>query len=121
MDSDIRIGVIGGSGLYEMEGLIDVTHVSLDTPFGSPSDNYIIGRLEGIPVAFLPRHGRGHRISPSKLNFRANKYGFKKGTMPNVESLFPRLITIPIFPKMSNEDVYDVINALDKVIKYYKK
>lgn len=78
MDSDIRIGVIGGSGLYEMEGLTDVTHVSLGTPFGSPSDNYIIGHLEGIPVAFLPRHGRGHRISPSKLNFRANIYGFKK-------------------------------------------
>ena len=78
VNSDIRIGVIGGSGLYEMEGLTDVTHVSLDTPFGFPSDNYIIGHLEGIPVAFLPRHDRSHRISPSKLNFRANIYGFKK-------------------------------------------
>ncbi len=71
------VGVIGGSGLYEMEGLEQVQTVSLKTPFGDPSDAFIVGRLEGIKVAFLPRHGRGHRINPSALNFRANVYGMK--------------------------------------------
>jgi 5'-methylthioadenosine phosphorylase len=78
MNVKIRIGIIGGSGLYEMEDLTDVSHISLDTPFGQPSDAYIVGKLKGIRVAFLPRHGRGHRLSPSELNFRANIYGFKK-------------------------------------------
>jgi len=78
MNADIRIGIIGGSGLYEMEALTNSTHVSLDTPFGAPSGPYRVGRLEGIRVAFLPRHGHGHQISPSELNFRANIYGFKK-------------------------------------------
>lgn len=73
----IKIGVIGGSGLYDMETLQDVSSVKLDTPFGSPSDEYIVGTLSGARVAFLPRHGRGHRLSPSELNFRANIYGFK--------------------------------------------
>lgn len=76
MDS-IRIGVIGGSGVYQMEQLSDVREVRLDTPFGPPSDAYIVGQIDGIPVAFLPRHGRGHRISPTRLNSRANIYGFK--------------------------------------------
>ncbi|MBN1548260.1 MAG: S-methyl-5'-thioadenosine phosphorylase [Syntrophaceae bacterium] len=76
--SDVKIGVIGGSGLYEMETLTDVQRMKIETPFGDPSDEYILGTLEGIRVAFLPRHGRGHRISPSELNFRANIYGFKK-------------------------------------------
>jgi 5'-methylthioadenosine phosphorylase len=74
----VKIGVIGGSGLYDIETLTDVQRVNLDTPFGHPSDEYILGTLEGVRVAFLPRHGRGHRISPSELNFRANIYGFKK-------------------------------------------
>ena len=78
MNKNISIGIIGGSGLYEMEDLKDVKHVALDTPFGRPSDAYIVGELKGIQVAFLPRHGRGHRLSPSELNFRANIYGFKK-------------------------------------------
>ena len=78
MNKDIRIGIIGGSGLYEMEALTDMTPVSLDTPFGAPSGPYRVGLLEGIRVAFLPRHGHGHQISPSELNFRANIYGFKK-------------------------------------------
>ena len=78
MNANVKIGIIGGSGLYEIESLTDVAHVSLDTPFGAPSDAYIIGTLEDRRVAFLPRHGRGHRISPSELNFRANIYGFKK-------------------------------------------
>ena len=75
---DVKIGVIGGSGLYAMEALTDVEHVKVDTPFGEPSDEYVVGTLEGVRVAFLPRHGRGHRISPSELNFRANIYGMKK-------------------------------------------
>ncbi len=78
MNTDIRIGIFGGSGLYEMEALTDMTPVSLDTPFGAPSGSYRVGMLEGIRVAFLPRHGHGHQISPSELNFRANIYGFKK-------------------------------------------
>lgn len=72
-----KIGIIGGSGLYQMEGLTDVREVSLDTPFGKPSDNYILGTLEGQPVAFLARHGRGHKLQPSELPFRANIYGMK--------------------------------------------
>jgi 5'-methylthioadenosine phosphorylase len=72
-----RIGVIGGSGLYEMPDLKEVEEVSLDTPFGPPSDRYLLGRLSGCPVAFLSRHGAGHRLSPSEINFRANIYGMK--------------------------------------------
>jgi 5'-methylthioadenosine phosphorylase len=71
------VGIIGGSGLYEMEGLEEVETISLNTPFGSPSDSYVTGRLEGTKVAFLPRHGRGHRIAPSFVNFRANIFGMK--------------------------------------------
>lgn len=74
----VRIGVIGGSGVYNMEQLKDVHEVPVDTPFGAPSDAYVVGAIEGVPVAFLPRHGRGHRISPGRLNARANIYGFKK-------------------------------------------
>jgi len=73
-----KIGIIGGSGLYQMDGIKDVKEVAIKTPFGSPSDKYITGVLEGISVAFLPRHGRGHRISPSEINYRANIYGMKK-------------------------------------------
>jgi 5'-methylthioadenosine phosphorylase len=67
-----EIGIIGGSGLYEMQGLTDAREVRMRTPFGDPSDALIIGRLEGLRVAFLARHGRGHRILPSEINFRAN-------------------------------------------------
>ena len=73
----VRIGVIGGSGVYDLAQLTDVQEVRLDTPFGAPSDAYIVGAIEGQPAAFLPRHGRGHRISPTHLNSRANIYGFK--------------------------------------------
>ncbi len=72
------IGVIGGSGLYEMDGLKVLEEKRLETPFGAPSDAYLIGELDGQRVVFLPRHGRGHRISPSELNFRANIWGMKK-------------------------------------------
>ncbi len=71
------IGIIGGSGLYEMDGLLVLREESVRTPFGDPSDRYVIGRLEGRMVAFLARHGRSHRLMPSELNFRANIYGFK--------------------------------------------
>src|SRR3989304_5513113 len=72
------IGIIGGSGLYNIEGIKDVKTVSIDTPFGKPSDSYTVGSLEDRKVAFLPRHGKGHTILPSELNFRANIYGMKK-------------------------------------------
>jgi 5'-methylthioadenosine phosphorylase len=72
------VGVIGGSGLYEMPGLQDVERVRLTTPFGDPSDEFVCGTLADVRLVFLPRHGRGHRILPSELNFRANIYGMKK-------------------------------------------
>lgn len=73
-----RIGIIGGSGLYEMDALADRQEVRMDTPWGEPSDAFITGRIAERPVVFLARHGRGHRIMPSNLNFRANIYGLKK-------------------------------------------
>jgi len=72
------LGVIGGSGLYEMEGLKNVRQVAVRTPFGNPSDVLTVGSLEGKTLAFLPRHGRGHRVSPSQINYRANIYAMKK-------------------------------------------
>jgi 5'-methylthioadenosine phosphorylase len=73
-----EIGIIGGSGLYSMPGLTDVREVKQETPFGDPSDPYVLGTLDGRRVSFLARHGRGHRILPTELNFRANIYGFKQ-------------------------------------------
>src|SRR6266581_3755279 len=78
MANEIRIGIIGGSGLYQMAGLTNIEEVELETPFGNPSDAYRVGTLEGRRVAFLARHKRNHSILPSELNFRANVYGFKK-------------------------------------------
>ena len=75
--TDISIGIIGGSGLYEMDELTDREERSLATPFGDPSAPYVIGTLRGKRVAFLARHGHGHRVMPSELNFRANIFGFK--------------------------------------------
>ena len=74
---EAKIGVIGGSGLYDIEGMEDVQEVNIDTPFGRPSDVITVGRLGGVGIAFLPRHGKGHRISPSELNARANIYAMK--------------------------------------------
>ena len=71
------IGVIGGSGLYELPGMTDVRWRRVRTPFGDPSDEYCVGTLDGRPVVFLPRHGRGHRLTPTELNFRANVWGLK--------------------------------------------
>lgn len=72
------LGVIGGSGLYQMSDLHKGEWVSIETPFGAPSDDYFVGEIDDVRVVFLPRHGRGHRILPSELNFRANIYGMKK-------------------------------------------
>jgi 5'-methylthioadenosine phosphorylase len=74
---EVRIGVIGGSGLYEIEGLTEIEEVEVKTPFGDPSDAITIGTLEGVRVAFLPRHGKGHRVMPTELNSRANIYALK--------------------------------------------
>ncbi|HBL13203.1 MAG TPA: S-methyl-5'-thioadenosine phosphorylase [Cyanobacteria bacterium UBA11162] len=73
-----KIGIIGGSGLYKMDALKDVEEVQIDTPFGAPSDALIVGKLEGISVAFLARHGRNHTLLPSELPFRANIYAMKQ-------------------------------------------
>ncbi len=72
------LGIIGGSGLYRMDGLVDAQGVEIDTPFGAPSDAYVVGSIDGQRVAFLPRHGVGHRIAPGELNFRANIHGFRQ-------------------------------------------
>lgn len=72
-----KIGVIGGTGLYDIDGLSDISEVSLDTPFGKPSDTIVVGRLGGMDIAFLPRHGRGHRIMPTEVPSRANIYALK--------------------------------------------
>jgi 5'-methylthioadenosine phosphorylase len=82
-----RVGIIGGSGLYAMPGFTVQEEVNLQTPFGEPSDAYIMGQLEGVDVAFLARHGRGHRLSPSELNFRANIYGMKSLGVEQILSL----------------------------------
>jgi 5'-methylthioadenosine phosphorylase len=82
-----EIGIIGGSGLYSMPGFQAQEEANIITPFGAPSDNYVLGILAGRKVAFLARHGRGHRISPSELNFRANIYGMKSLGVERILSL----------------------------------
>jgi len=81
------IGIIGGSGLYSMPGFEASEELLLDSPWGRPSDEFVIGKLAGKEVAFLARHGRGHRLSPSELNFRANIYGFKQLGVERIISL----------------------------------
>ncbi len=78
MSEQRTVGVLGGSGLYQIEGLSQVREVELSTPFGAPSDAYVTGVLDGVRMVFLPRHGRGHRIAPSEINFRANIWGLKQ-------------------------------------------
>ncbi len=92
----MTIGVIGGSGLYEIEGLTNIRAVRVATPFGKPSDDYVIGTLFGRRVAFLPRHGRGHRTMPTDINYRANIYGMK---MLGVE----RIISVSAVGSMKEE------------------
>ncbi len=100
----IKIGVIGGSGFYKMEGVKIIGEKEINTPFGKPSDKYIIGEIEGKKVAFLSRHSRGHRILPSEINYRANIYGFK---MLGVE----RIISVSAVGSLKEE-----IRPLDMVI-----
>ncbi len=105
MDEAIRIGIIGGSGLYEMEALTEVTEVEVATPFGPPSDTIITGKIEGVPVAFLPRHGRGHRLTPTAVPYRANIWALKSLGVERIlsvsacgslrEDLHPGEIVIP--------------------------
>ena len=104
-ETPIRIGVIGGSGLYQMEGLTDVEERHISTPFGDPSDAVTIGTLEGVRVAFVARHGRGHRIMPTEVNYRANIFALKSLGVEQVisvsacgslrEHLHPGEIVIP--------------------------
>jgi 5'-methylthioadenosine phosphorylase len=87
IDNLIRIGVIGGSGLYQMEGLSDVEERNITTPFGDPSDVVVIGTLEGVRVAFIARHGRGHRLMPTEVNYRANVFALKSLGVEQVISI----------------------------------
>ena len=87
MSHTAQIGIIGGSGLYSMPGFELEQEAAIDTPWGKPSDNYVVGKLAGREVAFLSRHGRGHRLSPSELNYRANIYGFKALGVERILSL----------------------------------
>ncbi len=101
----MKLGVIGGSGLYEMDGLTDVKEEKLSTPFGEASDSYICGKTGDIELCFLPRHGRGHRLLPSELNHRANIFGFKALGVERIisvsavgslnEDLRPRDVVLP--------------------------
>jgi len=75
--AEAKVGIIGGTGLYQIEGMTDVTEERIDTPFGNPSDAIILGKLDGVKIAFLPRHGRGHYISPSEIPAKANIYALK--------------------------------------------
>lgn len=104
-NSGATVGVIGGSGLYEIEGLADVVEVYPDTPYGKPSDVIVLGILSGVRVAFLPRHGKGHRLSPSELPVRANIWAMKALGVTHLisisavgslrEEIAPRDIVIP--------------------------
>jgi 5'-methylthioadenosine phosphorylase len=87
MAQRMTVGVIGGSGLYQMEGLSAVEELALATPFGEPSDAFLVGQLGDVRLVFLPRHGRGHRIPPSAINFRANIWGLKKLGVDRILSL----------------------------------
>ena len=81
------VGIIGGTGIYEMDGLVNAAWRRIETPFGSPSDELLFGRLEGVDMVFLPRHGRGHRIPPSEINFRANIDALKRSGVTEIVSI----------------------------------
>lgn len=84
---EATVGIIGGSGLYQIEGLTDVDEIRVETPFGEPSDPFIVGKLEGKKIVFLPRHGKGHRYLPHEINYRANIFAFKKLNVKRIISL----------------------------------
>ena len=112
----VKIGIIGGSGIYDIEEIQDISTYEIDTPFGLPSDKVIVGTLAGVRFAFLPRHGRGHKISPSELNYRANIYALKSVGVEQIisvsavgslkEELKPRDFVIPDqqFDRTKNRD-----------------
>jgi 5'-methylthioadenosine phosphorylase len=120
--SDVKIGIIGGSGLYQMEEMTDVEEVAISTPFGDPSDKFIIGTLADQRVAFLPRHGRGHFISPTALNNQANIWAMKSLGVKYIissnacgslrEDLAPRHIVIP-------DQLFDHTRSRD--LTFYKR
>lgn len=119
----MKIGIIGGSGLYDIEGFEQVTRVAVATPFGPPSDEFLCGVLCGRDVVFLPRHGRGHRILPSEINYRANIYALKHLGVECVvsvsavgslrEELRPRDIVLPdqYFDRTKNRDGHTFFGA----------
>ncbi len=102
---DVKVGIIGGSGLYTMEGLVDVEEITLNTPFGPPSSSVVVGDVDGVSTAFLPRHGKGHQISPSELPARANVWAMKSLGVTHIlsvsavgslrEHLAPRDVVVP--------------------------
>ena len=81
------LGILGGSGIYDIDGLTDVRWQAVESPFGKPSDELMFGTLDGLPIVFLPRHGRGHRVPPSELNFRANIDALKRAGVTEIISL----------------------------------
>ena len=87
MSEEMIVGVLGGSGLYELDGFVGIEEVELSTPFGAPSDAFITGSLGDVRLVFLPRHGRGHRHSPTEINFRANIWGMKRLGVTRILSL----------------------------------
>lgn len=84
---DVKVGVIGGSGIYDLEGLEQVEKIAVETPFGPPADKLISGKLGGVPVVFLPRHGKGHRFTPTEVPYRANIFALKKLGVTHVISV----------------------------------
>jgi 5'-methylthioadenosine phosphorylase len=109
----VRIGIIGGSGLYEMSELEERTEVAIETPFGSPSDRFVIGTLKGKRVAFLARHGRGHRLLPGELNFRANIYAMK---MLGVERILSASAVGSLRQELAPQDVVLPDQFVDRTI-----
>ena len=83
----MKLGIIGGSGLYNIESIEKLDNITIDTPFGAPSDPYLHGKIGDTELYFLPRHGRGHRISPSEINHRANIFGMKKLGVTHILSI----------------------------------
>ncbi|MBX3188653.1 MAG: S-methyl-5'-thioadenosine phosphorylase [Labilithrix sp.] len=109
------LGVLGGSGLYEMEGLRDVTEIEVDTPFGKPSDVLVKGTLEnGTTLLFLPRHGRGHRVPPHQINYRANVYALRKSGATH-------LVSVSAVGSMKEEIVPGHLVVPDQFIDLTKK
>ena len=113
--SQTVIGIIGGSGLYDIDGLKNISRKKIVTPFGKPSDEFVIGELQGVPFVFLPRHGKGHTLNPSDINYRANIYGMKKC---GVTSLFSLSAVGSMKEEISPGDVVIVDQFIDRTKGY---